>query len=191
VTFLTQDALSNGWNQAQIQQNIANNASRKNLTAGTIQKTSDDLGGIAQSYGIPLAPATSFQWAQKIAAGTATTDGFTSYAQDTAKQLFPTLAQHIDQGMTVQQLANPYMQIAGTVLGKDPNSLDLTNPIWSAALQSRDAKTGQVVGPMAQSDWMQKLKTDPAYGYDHTENAKLDATNLAQQLGKEMGFYNA
>ena len=188
VTFLTQDAMSNGWNAQQIQQNIANNASRKSLTAGTIQKTSDDLGGIAQSYGIPLAPATAFQWAQKIAAGTATQDGFTAWSQDQAKSLYPTLAKHIDQGMTVQQLANPYAQIAGQVLGVDPNSLDLSNPKWGVALQSRDAKTGEVVGPMSMSDWAQKLRSDPVYGYDHTVNAKLDATNLAQQLGQQMGF---
>lgn len=185
---LVESAQKNGWNAAQIQQAVGEQAGAKNLTAGTIQNTAIQLGQTAQSYGIPLSNHTSFGWAQKIAEGTATTDGFNSYAADQAKKLYPTLAPHIDQGMTVRQIADPYLQIAGQTLGVDPNSLELNNPKWMAALQGKDAK-GQVTGPMSQSDWTTKLMTDPTYGYGNTLNAKVASNQLAQQLGKTFGFF--
>jgi hypothetical protein len=189
ITFLTQDAISNGWNQAQMQQAVASNAARKNLTAGTIQKTATDLGGTASDYGVPLSPQTRFQWAQKIAEGTATADGFSAWAQDQAKAMYPTLAPHIDQGMTVRQLASPYMQIAAqTGVLDNPDAVNLSDPKWSQALQSRDAKTGEVKGPMSLSAWQQHLMTDPGYGYDHTTQARDAANSLVQQLGQEFGM---
>jgi len=183
---LVQKAQSNSWTSAQIQQAVAGHAAQKTLTAGSIQKSAMDLQSTASQYGVPVSPHTAFAWAQKIAAGTATADGFTAYARDSAKALYPTLTQHLDQGMTVRQLADPYLQIAGKTLGVDPNSLELTDPKWTAALQSKDAK-GQIVGPMSQDQWQQKIMSDPQYGYDHTENARASATQMVQQLATTFG----
>lgn len=184
---LVQQAQSNQWNSAQLQQAIGGQAKQGQLKAGTIQSTAMQLGQTAAQYGIPLSPHTSFQWAQKIAEGTATTDGFTAYAKDQAKTLYPTLAPHLEQGMTVQQLADPYLQIAGTTLGVDPNSLELTNPKWMAALQAK-GPDGKIVGPMSQADWTQKIMTDPTYQYDRSQNAHDNAVNLVQQLSTSFGF---
>ena len=184
---LTENTQMNSWNSAQIQQEVGQQASMRNVKAGSIQNTAVQLGQTAQSYGVPLSDQAAFHWAQRIAEGTATTDGFNSYAVDQAKLAFPTLAAHLDQGMTVKQLADPYLQIAGQTLGVDPNSLELTDPKWAAALQSRDPKTGNIQGPMTTLDWQRKIMTDPAYGYDHTENAQAAATNIVQQLGTAFG----
>lgn len=183
---LVQSAQSNQWNAAQIQQAVAGHATLKQDKAGTIEQTTMGLQSTASQYGIPVSPHTAFQWAQKIAAGTATADSFTAYAKDQAKALYPTLAQHLDQGMTVRQLADPYLQIAGQVLGVDPNSLELSSQKWSAALQGK-GPDGKIVGPMSQDAWTQKLMSDPQYGYDHTENARAAATNIVQQLGTAFG----
>lgn len=186
VADLANQANAHNWNGAQIQQQVGMQANPNNLHAGTIQNTARNLGGIAQSYGVPLSDHAAFSWAQRIAEGTATQDGFNAYAQDQAKLHFPTLAKHIDQGMTVRQLADPYLQIASQTLGVDPNSLDISSPKWAAALQSRD-KEGNITGPMTTLDWSRKLMEDPTYGYDHTAQAQTEATNLVQQLGQSFG----
>jgi hypothetical protein len=176
-----------GWNAGQIQQAVGSHAARKTLHAGTLQATADNLRKTGADYGLPLSPQSAFTWAQKIAEGTATQDGFNSYAQNQAKHLYPHLAQHIDEGMTVRQLADPYFQIAGQTLGLDPNSLELTDHKWSAALQSRDAK-GNITGPMSLQDWQKHLMIDPAYGYDHSVNGRSAALQMAQGLAKTFGF---
>ena len=186
LASLVDNAQKESWNAAQIQQAVGQQAGQKTLTAGTIQNTATQLGQTAQSYGLPLSDHTKFAWAQRIAEGTATTDGFNAYAQDQAKLMFPTLAKHIDQGMTVRQLADPYLQIAGQTLGVDPNALELTDPKWIAALQAKNAQ-GVVTGPMSQQDWQTKIMNDPVYGYDHTVNAQESASNLVQQLGQTFG----
>lgn len=183
---LVQKAQANSWNAAQIQQAVGGQAGEKQLHAGTIQNTTTQLQSTAAQYGVPVSPHTAFAWAQRIAEGTATTDGFTAYAKDQAKVLYPTLTQHLDQGMTVRQLADPYLQIAGQTLGIDPNRLELTDPKWIAALQAKNEK-GQVTGPMSQQDWQTKIMTDPTYRYDHSANARAAANNLVQQLGTAFG----
>lgn len=183
---MSENANAHSWTAAQIQQNIGSHAALNNLRPGTIQADATRLGGIAADYGVPLSSQSAFTWAQRINEGTATSDGFTAYAIQQAKLHFPTLAEHLDQGMTVRQLADPYMQIAGQTLGVDPNSLELSDPRWAAALQHRDEK-GNIVGPMTTLDWQRKIMTDPGYGYDHTANAQAAATNLVQQLGQAFG----
>jgi hypothetical protein len=188
LSNLTNLALSQSYNAAQIQQAVGEQAQRKTLHAGTIQSTATQLGATASDYGVPVSDQTRFQWAQKIAEGTATLDGFSAWSQDQAKALYPTLAPHIDQGMTVRQLASPYMQIAAqTGVLDNPDAVDLSSPKWSQALQSRDAKTGEVVGPMSLSAWQQHLMTDPSFGYDHTSQARDAANSLVQQLGHAFG----
>lgn len=184
---LVDKAQSNGWNAAQIQQAVGGQAQQKQLHAGTIQNTAMQLQSTASQYGVPVSPHSAFVWAQRIAEGTATPDGFTAYAKDQAKALYPTLGQHLDQGMTVRQLADPYLQIAGTTLGVDPNSLELSDPKWIAALQAKNAK-GEVTGPMSQQDWQTKIMSDPTYGYDRSQNAHDNAVNLVQQLSTSFGF---
>jgi hypothetical protein len=186
VASLASQANEHAWTSTQLQQHIGQQANPKTLKAGTIQSTQRTLGGIAQSYGVPLSDQAAFSWAQRIAEGTATQEGFNAYAQDQAKLHFPTLAKHIDQGMTVRQLADPYLQIAGQTLGVDPNSLDISSPRWAAALQHRD-KEGNIVGPLTTLDWTRKIMEDPVYGYDHTSNAQAAATSLVQQLGDAFG----
>lgn len=186
VATLAGQANEHSWTAGQLQQQIGAQANYRTLKAGTIQSQSSQLQGIAASYGVPLSQGTSFAWAQRIAEGTATQDGFNAYAQSQAKLAFPTLAEHIDQGMTVRQLADPYLQIAGNTLGVDPNSLELSDPLWAAALQHRDEK-GNISGPLSTLDWQRKLMTDPAYGYDHTANAQAAASNLVDQLGQAFG----
>lgn len=186
LATLTDQAQANAWNAAQIQQAVGSQAHAGQLRAGTMQQTAMGLRSTASDYGVPLSGKTAFDWSQKIAEGTATTDGFTAWAKNQAATLYPTLKEHLDQGMTVRQLFDPYAQIASQTLGIDPNAIELTSPKWIAALQGKDPQ-GKTVGPMSQQDWQSKLMTDPTYGYDKTENARASATNLVQQLGQAFG----
>lgn len=186
LATMVDNAQNDGWTPQQMQENVVHHAEQNTLRAGTIKNATAKLGGVASDYGVPLSDHTAYAWATKIAAGQATTDGFESWARQQAIREYPSLAEHLENGMTVRQLADPYLQIAGQTLGVDPNSLKLTDPKWTAALQSRD-KDGKLIGPMTQLDWQRKIMRDPTYGYDHTANAQNAATDLVQQLGQAFG----
>jgi len=187
LSTLVDNALKNAWTAGQMQQNIAAQAHFKALKPGTIDSTMGNLQSIAADYGIPVSDQTSFQWAKKIAEGTATQDGFTSFSQQHAKALYPHLKDQLDQGFTVRQIADPYMQVAaqsGVLV--NPAEVNLADPKWSRALQSRD-KDGKITGPMTLADWQRTIMSDPTYGWDHTTQARDAATNIIQSLGHAFG----
>lgn len=183
---MVNNAQNDAWTPQQMQENIVRHAESNSLRAGTIQNAQAELGGVAADYGVPLGDRVAFSWASRIAAGQATTDGFQAWARNQAKRAYPPLAEDIDAGMTVREIADPYLQIAQQTLGIDPNRVKLNDPKWSAALQSRDDK-GKITGPMTTLDWQRKLMEDPAYGFDHTAQAQAAATQLVEQLGDAFG----
>lgn len=184
---LVDNALKNGWTSGQIQNQVAQHAVAGTLHAGTVQATATNLGNIAGDYGVPVSHMTAFQWSKKIAAGTATQDGFTAYAQNQAKALYPHLGEQIDQGFTVRQIADPYLQVAQQLgVLANPATADLSHTKWTAALQGRDAK-GAIVGPMTLDGWSRKIMDDPQYQWDRTDNARQAATSLVQSLGQTFG----
>jgi hypothetical protein len=103
-----------------------------------------------------------------------------------AKSLFPGLTSALDQGVTVRQYAEPYLQIAQQELGTNINAISLTDPKWNAAVNQIDPKTGQRVS-MNLSDWTSKIRSDSQYGYDTTEQARTRAAQLSTQLTNMMG----
>ena len=185
LNLIAQGAISGGWSSQQIQSAIAGNAQQNQDRPGQIAATQTNLQGIAAQYGLPMSPHTTFSWAQQIAQGKADQAGFTEYAKQQAKISHPYWERQLDQGITVRQLADPYIQQAAKLLEISPDSIDLSSHQWSNAF-AQPNKAGEVK-PMAMLDWQTHLMTQPAYGYDRTDNARQAAFGMVDQLGKVMG----
>lgn len=173
--LLADAAITQGWDDARIQQEIVANTKYSpglRLGAGTISASQTRIRGLAGDYGVNVAPDTAYNWASKIADGLSTEQSFTEYAKDQAKLAHPYWQKQLDQGMTVRQLADPYIQNAAKLLDINPSTVDLTDPKWNFTTTD---KQGQQA-PMNQLDWQKKLMTDQAYGFDHTQTA-LDAAH--------------
>lgn len=153
---------------------------------GELGASVDQLKAEAAKYLVPVADSTLAQWAQQIAAGQSDIKGFDAYLQAQAKSLFPSMGAAIDQGITPQQYTDPYKQVASTVLGINPNSIDMTNPQWMRAVGQKDPKTGMPVA-MSLYDWEQTLMSDPTYGYMKTQNATDRASALADGIAQMFG----
>lgn len=187
LDFLTQAALAEGGLDATtIQQRLAKNYGQK-AKVGTLAALSTDLAAVASNYGIPMSRGTLDQWSRNITAGTATQQGFTEYMKNQAKASFPSLQKELDQGMTVKQLADPYLQLASQTLGISAEQMRLDDPKWQRPLQNHDAK-GQSIGPMTMFDWQKTLTTDKAYGYEYSANAQADARNIFNDLASTFGY---
>lgn len=187
VALYSEAANAQNWDDKALTRQLVDHTARDRYRAGTVRATQDGLRATASTYAVPLNDKVLFDWSKKIAEGSQTTQGFEDYARTRAKSAFPTLAKEIDAGFTVRQIADPYMQIASQTLGLNPETLNLSDPKWQRALQSRDAK-GNIVGPMSTLDWQRTLMTDATYGYDRTEHAKAAALTLRDELGKTFGL---
>lgn len=98
-----------------------------------------------------------------------------------AKGMFPHLSQQLDNGLSLDDIGKTYKSYAAQILEKDPNSIDMFSGPFVAAF---DNGKGQ---QMSLTEWMSKLKSDPKYGYQHTQQANQDSTNIGLALAKAFG----
>lgn len=144
------------------------------------------MNSMAADYGIPLGSQAVDRWIGQIEAGTATIDDYQAYLVGQAKARFPYYAQQLDAGATVRQLWDPFAQIAAQTLGVVPNTLNMADPKWLAALEIRDPKTGEV-RPMTIAEWQTYIRQRPEYGYESAAPAKNDVASFISMLGDIFG----
>ena len=180
---LANQGLQQGWDAATMTYHIAQNAQHNKDQFGSISATQTSLQGVAANQGINVSEATTFDWAKRIAAGTATSEGFADYARGQAAFAHPYWARQIDEGATVRQLADPYIQNASKLLEIDPSQIDISDPKWQFTNRNKDGSST----PMSQDQWNVKIMSDPKYGWDRTNNARQAAYSVVQQLGNAFG----
>lgn len=154
--------------------------------SGDVGNDITTLKDLAHSYGVPISDQTMQGWLRNIVSNGVDPKSYSDYLQQQAQSLYPTLAPQIKQGLTFQQAVDPYRQIAAQKLEIDPNTVDFTQPKWMKALTQIDPKTGDRTA-MSLDQWQNTVMTDPAYGYDKTNQAKSDAASLAVKIGQMWG----
>jgi hypothetical protein len=87
----------------------------------------------------------------------------------------------------VSTIFDPYRQVAARTLGVDPNSLDLTDSKWMAALQSRDPADPTKVRPMTLQEWDRYLRTEDSYGFSRSQQGLADYGSFISKLGQTFG----
>lgn len=188
---IVNDSLALGFNDAQIQSDIAKNWTYKPQTASTglAGASVNSFKQTAADYAVPLSDTAIQDWTQRVLNGNATAQDFTDYAKTQAKSLFPTLTGAIDAGQTVAQYADPYRQIASQTLGVNPDEVNWLDPKWQTAINqvTTDAKGVATRAPMSLSDWTAKIKTDPVYGYDQSAQGRQQGAQLATQIAQMFG----
>lgn len=180
---IAETSLEMGWTSAQ-----SNEALSKEFHYQAGQSTAivGRLKDLAGDYYIPLSDGALQQWGQSIIAGGGDESQFNQYVKDQAKSMFPTAAGAIDRGVTVKAFTDPYRQIASQTLELDPDSINFSDPKYLAALNQPDPKTGDH-RLMSLSEWSDHIKKDDRYGWDQTQNARNEATDMAQKITKVFG----
>ena len=139
----------------------------------------------AGAYYVPMADVTAREWSKKVLSGEVPETAFQEYLRQQAKSLFPALAGAIDSGVTVETYAAPYREIAAQTLEINPNEVNFMDPKWSRALV-QVGKDGQR-GSMTLYDWQNLIKTDAAYGWDRTNQARTQASQISERLLETFG----
>ena len=104
-------------------------------------------------------------------------------AKNSAKALYPHLAQQLDSGLSLDDLFKNYRTYAANYLELDPNQIDFVkDPKWSRAFGT--AQTG----PMSLADWERELKTNKDYGWRFTKQANQQVSSVVSTLERAFGL---
>lgn len=165
-----------------------------NRASGDIAANLGTIRGLQADYALPHSPQTAYDMAIKMSTGHITQDTVKGNLASQAALLYGgEVSNAIRQGKTVREWADPYISLAAQNLEIGADQVDLSDPKWQAFLQSpaNPAKPGQSnqpgTRPMTLAEWQATIRTDPAYGYSKTSNAKQSASQLATTLQQKFG----
>jgi hypothetical protein len=181
---MVEDAAMNNWGQQDIQYQVAQRGGFAQY-GGMETQNAAQAKKLADDYGVPLSDLAASVWGKQITKGFDMKALAGAFAQQ-AKSLYPGLTAMLDRGITVRQIADPYLQIAQQELGVDPTTVSLTDPKWNRAIHTIDTKTGSPTS-MSLSEWTKTLRTDTIYGYDRTPHGRAAGADLATRLTQMMG----
>jgi hypothetical protein len=152
---------------------------------GTSSSIADALKRMARSYGVTLTDETL---QIKIREALAQGDNWLGYVEgqrnvfrQNAKTLYPSARDDLDN-FTLEELLDPYLEDASALLGVQRKNMDISNPMWTKALNNADGS------PMTREQWMTTLRTDKQYGWNKTQKAKTEYAELGDELLRVFGM---
>jgi len=151
---------------------------------GIAATTINNLKQFGADYGIQHSDDWYTDAAKGVIGKTATQTDFESQIKDLAKSKYAPFADQIDKGMTVSQIASPYINSMSNILEVPSSSIGLNDHTINKALTSLDGK-GQ---PMAQPLWQfeTNLRQDPRWAT--TKNANDTLSSLSYSILKNFGL---
>ncbi|MGV0949359.1 MAG: hypothetical protein ACOYB3_01715 [Azonexus sp.] len=143
---------------------------------GQSATTASQLRTMAAQYGYPAGNDWLEQNIYKVLSGTQNVSDTAEQMKKWAASQYVGVADRINNGETLEQILDPYKQVAADVLGDDKSGMKTTDTKWLASIDN-EAKV-----PMSLDEWKKKIRTDSQYGYDTSTNAKQDAFQMASSL---------
>ena len=172
--FLLNQAISQGWDSATLQENIARVGAVGET--GESAQAIDALRQFATAYGVEYNPSWYQNAAKLVLGGQATLDQFQNEIKTISKSKYTNYGDLIDQGMTPVDIASPYMQLMANTLELDPTLVSLTNPVIENAL-TRMGEDGKSK-PMSLQEFKIQLKKDPQYAKTQQGQKEYIGTGL-------------
>jgi hypothetical protein len=182
-------ALTENWDDEQIRSAIgqletAAAPDGNGAYGGDAGQLQNHLKQLAANYGVPATDDYITQTINSIQSGFGTLDGYENLIKARAKATYTHLASQIDAGMTVRDIADPFIATYAQTLEVPETSVNLSDPAIQKALQQRNPDGTATTQPMWQ--FQRALKDDPRY--DKTSGARTEAYSTINRLGKDMGF---
>ena len=188
-SFLTK-AMNLGWKDATLKQEVYKEAFRKddtgafvNPTAITRAKASNDylsIAKIGKSYFSTVADETI----QSVLTGGMAQEDVQRQQRELAKTRYGHLSNLIEQGFTMEQLSSSFKEKAAQLLEKDPTSIDMSQSDFEESFNYGEEGKKRM---MTTGEWEIKLRSDPRFNWDKTENAKSEARSLATTISQAFG----
>jgi len=138
----------------------------------------------AANNGVSLSDQTIKNQAQMVVRKLATTQDFESQIRDQAKSMFPSYAAQLDAGLSMKDVAGPYMQMMSNELELPAASIQISDPMIKNALNGMDSK-GTPTG-LDLTDFQASLRNDPRWA--KTSVAQNSVMNIGNKVLSDMGL---
>jgi hypothetical protein len=138
----------------------------------------------AYNNGVQLDKQAIKNQAQLVVRGLATSQDFESQIREQAKSMFPGYADRLDAGMSMREVASPYIQEMSSALGISDKSIDLMDPLIKSALNGLN-KDGKPTG-LSLTDFQSQLRNDSRWS--KTDKAQDQVMNAGLSVLKDMGL---
>lgn len=144
---MARDALSMGWDDLLLQQSVASEWHYSpGDTAGGAATLEVRYKQMADEFGITLNNQQVGDFISGTMAGRYTEDNVADFLRDQAKSKYVGLRGYLDLGMTVKQIASPYLSSYATIMEVSPDTVSVNDPYIQRALQGVPAPGGTSSG---------------------------------------------
>jgi hypothetical protein len=141
---------------------------------GEAATAASQLRSLAAAYGYPAGDDWLEQNTYKVIQGTQNVQDTQDVMKRWAMGQYKGVADRINGGETVEDILDPYKQVAAATLGSDKMAMRPDDPKWNAAI------SGDI--PLTLDQWRVKVRQDKQYGWDTSVNAQAEAYKMAASL---------
>lgn len=179
------NAYATGMSDAQVDSAIITSGKVTGFGGNVLGDTSA-LKSYANSFGVSNLMPDSY-WRQKeqeLFSGAITTEDIQADIRAKSASAFPGYADQINNGVSVDALASAYKGAMATILERDADSIDYTDPHLRAALQYAGPDGKPIVKPLWQFE--KELRSTVEWAY--TNNARNTFDTLSLKVMKDWGL---
>lgn len=144
----------------------------------------DSIKKYAYSQGVTLDDQAIKNQAALIGRKMATEADFKNQIKEQAISAFPAYKTQLDSGVTLQDIAQPYIQSMAQQLEINPNSITVNDPLIKQALNGANSD-GKPTG-MDQVTFLNRLRSDPRW--NQTQGAQDDVMKVGNSVLRSMGL---
>lgn len=150
---------------------------------GSAAEAERSIKAMNAAYGVKMTPEVTGWWIGQILNGNQNMAGFETTVRNQAKSRYAWLADDIDAGRTVREIADPYFQMASETLEIAPDALDLNDQVIQMGLSgSKDGK----MQTRELWEYQNMLRDDPRWM--RTNNAREQMMGAANGILKTWGL---
>jgi hypothetical protein len=106
-----------------------------------------------------------------------------SKAKNKAKLDLPSYSQYIDEGFTIEDIFEPFKDIAVKTLELNPIEVSLNEDRYMRAIKGKPDGS-----PYSANEWVHLLKTDPEYKWQFTNQANQQVSSMVSTLERACGL---
>lgn len=191
LTRITNMAFNNQWSDQQIKQALATYktvqtrvAHSRFETTGLAAEGERLARRLSRDYGIGASGELLGNLARDFALGKRTAENIQAYFIQKAKSTYAGVAQEIDSGLTVRQIAEPYIDSMARLWEINPNDIDVRDSNIRKALTSR-AEDGN---PMPRAIWQFEDDLRKSSRWKATNNARESLLGAGHAALRDMGL---
>lgn len=179
-----------GWTDEELKHHIAADTGYRTLMSqdrlgGAAGQAEDAIRKSLSDYGVKVSDNWIANRIKGMMLGTDSIESVQDYIRKYAKGQYRAFADQIDQGLTVRDLAEPYMQSMAKVLEINPASISIFDKSVQNALSGYDPDSGK---PTTKPIWQfeNELRQDPRW--TKTQNAQDQLLSVGHSLLNQFGL---